>query len=295
MNTNQDYDVVIIGGSAAGLSAALALGRALRRVLVIDAGQPCNRFAVHSHNFLTQDGVPPSQILAQGRQQLTTYETVTLVTDEVVEVRRDQGFVVRTSGGLEVTAARLILATGIRDQIPSIPGFAECWGKTVVHCPYCHGYEVRGQKTGIWAGEGLVDRVKLVGQWSRDLVVIAPEGLLEADQRTWLAHRGVPLVEGALEALEHREGRLSAAVVGGQRVSLEVLYARLPWSLPPVVADLGCTLKAGLVEVDAMLKTSVPGVWACGDAVTPMRSISNAVAQGGMAGAVVNHDLCAEG
>ena len=149
----KSYEVIIIGGSYSGLSAALALGRSLRKVLVIDGGKPCNRFTPHSQNFLTHDGRKPAEISAIAKEQVLQYKTVEFLEDVALNAEKtEQGFTVETDRGT-FQSKRLILAAGLRDILPDIPGIAECWGKSVIHCPYCHGYEFHSQKTGILAND----------------------------------------------------------------------------------------------------------------------------------------------
>ena len=173
MEENQIYDVVIIGGSYAGLSAAMALGRAIRNVLIIDNGQPCNRQTPHSHNFLTQDGSTPAAIAALGKSQVMAYPTVQFVNDKVIAVEgENNNFRISTLGGEKVKARKLLFTTGIKDLIPDIKGFAACWGISVIHCPYCHGYEYKGQQTGILAnGDIAFEFGRLIRNWTDRLTI----------------------------------------------------------------------------------------------------------------------------
>src|SRR5688572_15196043 len=168
----QLHDVIVVGGSFAGLSAAMQLGRARRRVLVVDAGRPRNRFAHSSHGFLGQDGRSPAEILETFRQQVLAYPTVELRQDEASDARDagDGGFVVELGSGGSVRARRLVLATGVVDELPAVPGLAERWGVTVLHCPYCHGYEVADTRLGVLAtGEGSMHHALLLPDWSADV------------------------------------------------------------------------------------------------------------------------------
>src|SRR5687767_8830866 len=150
MTDKKNFDVIIIGGSYAGLSAAMALGRALRNVLIIDSGKPCNRQTPHSHNFITQDGNSPKQIASVAKEQVAKYNTVEFLDGlATTATKTEKGFEVSTQSGQQFFTKKIILATGLKDNMPAIPGFAECWGITVIHCPYCHGYEVRNVKTGV--------------------------------------------------------------------------------------------------------------------------------------------------
>ena len=166
------YDVVVVGGGPAGLSAALVLGRARRRVAVVDAGAPRNAPAAHMHGYLSRDGLPPAELLAVGRAELTSYG-VELIADHVVAA--DRGFVIRLGGGRVLTARRLLIATGIRDELPDIPGVRERWGRDLLHCPYCHGWEVRDQPLGVLGTQpAAAEHALLVRQWSADVIFFAP-------------------------------------------------------------------------------------------------------------------------
>lgn len=295
------YDSLVVGGSYAGMSAALALGRARRTVLLVDAAQPCNRFTPHSHNFLTHDGRPPADIAAIGRDELSRYPTVTVRQGTVADVMRsDDIFEARIDGGATIRSRTVILATGIVDTIPDIPGFAECWGVSVLHCPYCHGYEIRDKPTGIVAnGADALHLVRLLRQWSKDLVLFTngPDGL-DVEQYNAIAQAGVSVVTTPVAGLQQRSGQLDAIVLtDGSSVSRVAIYARLPFTFPgPFVQTLGCDLTpAGRIAIDPMQRTSAPGVYAAGDIANPLRTVAAAVAAGNMAGAVVNMDLIEAG
>jgi thioredoxin reductase len=300
MNNSEIVDVVIIGGSYAGLSAALALGRALRQVVVLDSGQPCNRQTPHSHNFLTQDGRTPAAIAAVAREQVLAYPTVQLRPEAAVAATgANNHFTVTTASGAVVTARKLLFATGIRDLMPDLPGFAECWGISAIHCPYCHGYEYREQPTGILAnGDVAAEMGLLIRNWT-DKLTIFTNGPATIQPAQWekLAVRGIAIEEVPVQQLVHQAGYLTHLdLADGRAVALEALYARLPFeqhcALPHT---LGCThSEAGHIAVDNFQKTSVPGVYAAGDATTPMRAVSAAVAAGMMAGAMLNRELIFE-
>ncbi|MBX3102612.1 MAG: NAD(P)/FAD-dependent oxidoreductase [Bacteroidetes bacterium] len=296
MTRESNVDVIIIGGSYAGLSAAMALGRSLRTVLVLDSGQPCNRQTPHSHNFLTQDGVQPAVIAAQARQQVAGYLTVQLRNDTVIAAEeRPDGFEVTTQTGQRFQGHKLILATGIQDRLPDIPGFAACWGISVIHCPYCHGYEARGKRTAIWANEEHTRHMlPLVYNLTQQLTVLAhgaPNFL--AEQRASLHAHNIQILETDVAALEHDNGQLTGIVFkDGRRESFEVIYAGVPFSQFDIVASLGCALtEQGRIQVDAFQRTSVEGVFACGDNSSPLRAVAQAVSSGNFAGAVVNMEL----
>ena len=297
MTTPSVFDIVIVGGSYAGLSAALALGRALRQVLVLDGGQPCNWQTPHSHNFLTQDGSTPAALAATARAQVLAYPTVQLRYDLATSASgENNNFTVTTASGLTVRAKKLVFATGIKDVMSAIPGLAESWGISVIHCPYCHGYEYRGQATGILAnGEMAFEVGRLIRNWTAKLTIFTNgPATLKPEYRQQLAAQQISLIETPVQALRHQGGYLQhVELTDGQRVSLAALYARLPFEQHCLLPqELGCAYtEAGHLQVDSFQKTNVPGVFAAGDATTPMRAVSAAVAAGGMVGALVNHEL----
>ena len=297
MENQPTVEVLIVGGSYAGLSAALTLGRSLRRVLVLDTGQPCNRVTPHAHNFLTQDGTPPAELAAQARAQVLAYPTVELLLEAAVAATGTDGnFRVTTSAGREIAARKLLFATGVRDVLPTQPGVAECWGISAVHCPYCHGYEYRGQPTGtLLNGDAALEHARLLRQWTDQLTVFTDgPATFTPNQRQQLAERGVQVEETPIRALHHREGHLQYLVLAdGRQVPLAALYVRpgmVQHCLLPQV--LGCAYtEAGYLQVDTVGKTTVPGIYAAGDATVLMRALSLAVAGGGLAGAMLNHEL----
>ncbi len=304
MNTEKHYDVIIIGGSYAGLSAAMALGRARRDVLIIDGGKPCNRQTPHAHNLITHDGERPADIAAKAKEQVLEYPTVRFVQGYATEASGGKGeFRVLTQAGTAYTAARLLLATGVRDIPMPIDGFAECWGISVLHCPYCHGYEVGDATLGIIAnGDMAFEYCRLLRQWSRDLTLFT-NGLstLTAEQSIQIGQRGIRIVEKEIKAIVHTDGHLQhLAFADGSTHALEAVFARARMEQHSDIAkQLGCALKTDsptpwLLQVDAMGQTSVPGVYAAGDNCIMMRSLANAMSGGMMAGAMINHDLVVE-
>lgn len=297
MNPQNNYDVIIVGGSYAGLSAAMALGRSLRKVLVIDSGLPCNRQTPHSHNFITHDGHVPADIAAIARRQVSGYPTVTFLDATASSgTKTSQGFLVTTDGGATYEATKLIFATGIRDIMPDIPGFSECWGISVIHCPYCHGYEYRQRKTGIFAnGDMAMHLAQLVNNLTADLTIFTQgTASFTAEQRSKLDRHRIGIIESPLTAVVHDSGYLHHVVLeGGKQLALDALYAKLPFEQhSDIPGQLGCEMtEMGYIKVDSMQKTTVEGVFACGDNASPMRALSNAVAAGTMAGASLNRDL----
>lgn len=300
MDQRKELDVIIVGGSYAGLAAGMALGRALRNVLIIDSGNPCNQQTPQSHNFLTNDGKTPAEISRIARHQVSQYPTVQFLNSWVsTGYKSSHGFVITTEAGQEFRARKLIFATGIRDIKPDIPGFAESWGISVLHCPYCHGYEVRHQPTGQLANADTgFEMAFLLRNWTNDLTLYTNgDAKLSNEQRKKLSKHQIELVEDRIDALEHDNGNIQSILFnGGRKTPLKVLYAPLPFQQHAAVPEsMGCAMtKEGYIEINPMYMTSVAGVYACGDNVTRMRTVSNAVAMGTSTGIMVNRDLVDE-
>ena len=300
MTDQRKFDVVIIGGSYAGLAAAMALGRALRNVLIIDSGKPCNRQTPYSHNFLTQDGKPLSDIITVARQQVSSYRTVEFMDGEVANCKGDDGnFEVVLKNGQTYKARKVIFSTGISDQMPNITGFQECWGISVLHCPYCHGYEVRGQSTGVLGnGESGFEFAVLLSNWTKNLTVYTNGASeLTQEQLTKLQTKNIRLVKHEIEELQHTNGRLRHMKFrNGHTESLNVLYSRRPFAQHCTIPQsMGCEhTSEGYIKIDNAQKATLAGVFACGDNTTRMRTVANAVAQGTSAGIMVNKDLVEE-
>ncbi|GGF08048.1 NAD(P)/FAD-dependent oxidoreductase [Hymenobacter cavernae] len=299
MEKQEQFDVVIVGGSYAGLSAAMTLGRAIRQVLVLDTGQPCNHQTPHSHNFLTQDGSTPAAIAAQARAQVQAYPTVQFRHEAAAAVTgTDNHFIVTTDTGATVEARKLLFATGVRDLLPAIPGFAESWGISVIHCPYCHGYEYRGQPTGmLTSGATAMEWSQLIRNWTDQVTIFTNgEARFSPEQHAQLAARQIAVEETPVQEIIHQNGYLThIGLADGRQVPLTAFYARPAFeqhcSLP---RTLGCAHnEVGRIVVDNMQKTSTPGIYAAGDATAPQRAVSIAVAGGMAAGAFINHDLLA--
>jgi len=298
----KNFDVIIIGGSYAGLSAGMALGRSLRNVLIIDSGKPCNRQTPHSHNFLTQDGRPPKEISAIAREQVEKYDTVKFHDGVVVKTAKlNDGFEVETGNGEIFNAKKLIIASGIQDIKPNIPGFSECWGISVLHCPYCHGYEVKNETTGIFAnGDIAFEFSKMILNWTKDLTLFTNgKSSLSEEQTKKLKDKNININENEIEIEEiiHKNGQIQKLTFkNGEEFLLKALYAKIPFQQNINVSDdLGCEIREqGFIKVDPFQKTTIYGVYACGDNVTMMRSVSNAIAQGNFAGAMVNKELVDE-
>jgi thioredoxin reductase len=296
----EHFDVIIIGGSSAGLSAGMALGRAARKVLIIDSGKPCNQQTPHSHNFFTRDGQTPGEILSIAREQTLKYPTVSLLNSEATQSKAiDGGFEVSTISGDKFSCKKLILAHGIKDEMPAIPGFTECWGISVIHCPYCHGYEYREQATGILAnGEIGFELAKLISNWTKNLTLFTNgKSTISAAQEKNIRSNNIHIIEDEITALEHSDGYLSAVKLkNNTTIKIDALYARLPFVQHSDIAQqLGCEIsEPGYIQVDGKQKTTVQGVYACGDNSSGIRSIANAVNSGTLAGVMANLELTEE-
>ena len=300
MENKQHFEVIIMGGSYAGLSAGLALGRALRKVLIIDGGKPCNLPTPYSHNFLTQDGKTPHEISAIAKEQVARYETVQFLDTLAVSGSKIAGgFAIETQTGDIFTAKKIIFATGIRDMMPAIEGFAACWGVSILHCPYCHGYEVRNEKTGIIGnGDYGFEFSKFIHHWTKDLVLFTQgAATLTQEQTQKLAEHHIPIIEKDIERLEHHNGYVESVVFrDGSVYPLKAIYTKVPFEQStPIPVSLGCNLtEQGYLQIDAFQRTNVEGVFACGDNTTPLRSVANAVAMGTLAGTMANKALIDE-
>ncbi|RYG22117.1 MAG: NAD(P)/FAD-dependent oxidoreductase, partial [Chitinophagaceae bacterium] len=241
------YDVIIIGGSYAGLSAGMALGRSLRNVLIIDAGEPCNRQTPHSHNFLTRDGETPAAISQIAKEQVLAYPTINFLQGTVNEAKQiTKGFAVFTHSGEIFNARKLIIATGIKDIFPAIKGFAQCWGITVLHCPYCHGYEVKNEDIGIIAnGDVAFEFCKLIYSWTKKLTLFTNgNSTLSAEQIAKLAAKNINIVEKEIEELVNDNGQLKHIHFKDETIHpLKAIFARGGLEQYGTFAsDLGCEL-----------------------------------------------------
>ena len=294
------YDVVVAGGGAAGLSAALVLSRAVRRVLVVDAGAPRNAPAAHMHGYLSRDGIAPAELLAAGRHEVTSYGG-DIVTGTVTRLVRDgrSGFRAHLDGGQRISARRLLVTTGLRDELPDIPGLRGRWARDVLHCPYCHGHEVRDRQLGVLGGApGAARYAQIVRQWTRDLVYFTPPGTLTAAERAQLLARAIGVVEGTIEQLLIDDGDHLRGVQmhDGSAIPRDALFVP-PRFVPnnTLLVGLGCDADAdGWVAVDNTGRTSVPGVWAAGNVVDPRAQVITAAGAGSAAAIALNADLVEE-
>ncbi|MFD5947753.1 NAD(P)/FAD-dependent oxidoreductase [Streptomyces collinus] len=296
----EKYAVVVIGGGAAGLSAALVLGRARHRTLVIDAGEPRNAPAAHMQGYLSRDGMPPAEFLAAGREEIARYG-VELVRDRVVRVEKGEDFTVVSAGGRSVRARRLVVATGLKDELPAVPGLAERFGRDVLHCPFCHGWEVRDQPFGVLAtSPASVHQALMVSQWSKDvrffLHTVAEEELSDEDLRR-LAAAGVDVVPGEVAELVTEDDRLTGIrLADGTTHPRSVLFTA-PRAVPRtgllerLGAELHETPFGAYPVVDATGLTTVPGVWAAGNAIGFSEQVVHAASGGYRAASAIVGDL----
>jgi thioredoxin reductase len=299
-----DYDVIVIGGGAAGLSGAMCLGRARRTVLVLDAGAPRNAPASGVHNFLTRDGIPPAELVALGVDEVARYGGQVRHARAVAARRAETGFAVTTADGNTANARRLLVATGLVDELPGVPGLPERWGRDVLHCPYCHGWEVRDQSIGVLAtGPRAVHQALLFRQLSPDVVLFRHTAPPLADEEAEeLAARDVAVVDGEVVGLEIADDRLVGVRLASGTVVARQAVAVAPRAVvaDPVLAALGLVAVEHPIGVgthlatDSTGQTAVPGVWAAGNVVEPMAQVMAAAAAGLAAGAMINADLVAE-
>jgi len=300
MKSTDLYDVIIIGGSYAGLSAAMSLGRCLRKVLVIDSNNSCNKQAPFAHNFLTNDGINPQEIRDQSKKQITEYKTVTFLSGLAVDAfALENSYEVITEDGQKFTSKKVLFATGVTDTLPNIQGFSECWATSVLHCPYCHGYEVKNLKTGVLGnGDMGYELAKIINHWTDDLTLytngtstLTPEEVLKLNKHN------IKVVENEIDYIEHENGQIKQLHFKDTPPDeMVALYTQLPFmqqcSLPE---KLGCDLtEKGFIFVNKSMESTVHGIFGAGDCLSLFRSIAHAVAQGNKAGAIINKCLIEE-
>ncbi|MET7368692.1 NAD(P)/FAD-dependent oxidoreductase [Streptomyces sp. NPDC005566] len=305
---NQRYDVVVVGGGAAGLSGALALARARRSVLVIDAGSPRNAPASHVHNYLGREGTPPSELLAIGRAEASGYGAE-VVEGEAVAAEKlpDGGFRVVREDGSAVEARRLLVTTGLVDELPQVEGLAERWGHEVLHCPYCHGWEVRDRAIGILAVSPMaVHQALLWRQWSDDVVLfrhLRPDFTDEEYEQ--LAARGIAVVDGEVTGLDVEGDRFTGVrLAGGTVIPREALVVQPRFTarsglleslgLVPTAMEMGDHVIGSYIAADPAGATEVPGVWVAGNVANLMEQVVGAAAAGLKAASMINMDLVTE-
>jgi thioredoxin reductase len=291
-----EYDVAVIGGSAAGLSAALVLSRARRKVVVLDGQSPRNAPAAHMHGFLSRDGMRPADLLATGRQEVEGYGGELIVTT-VTEVVRDgsAGPFAVLADDRRIEARRVLVATGLRDVLPDVPGLRERWARDVLHCPYCHGHEVADRPLGVvGVAQGSAQYAQIVRQWTHDLAYFATPGLLTDTERSQLEAREIDIVEGDIEQLVVEDDRLvGVRLQDGRYVPREAVFVP-PRFVPndELLRRLGCEADAdGWVVTDRTGRTSVPGVWAAGNVADPRAQVITAAGAGSAAAIAINADL----
>jgi thioredoxin reductase len=296
----EKYEVVVVGGGAAGLSAALVLGRARRRTLVVDAGEPRNAPAAHMQGYLSRDGMPPAEFLAVGREEIARYG-VELIRDRAVDASRGDGFEVALESGRTVSGRALVVATGLKDELPAVPGVAERFGRDVLHCPYCHGWEVRDQAFGVLATTAMsAHQALMVSQWSKDVTfflhTVAKSELSDDDLRR-LAAAGVEVVPGEVAGLVVEDDRLTGVRLADGTVHDRSVLFVAPRAVPQtgllerLGAEMGETPFGAYPVIDERGKTSVPGLWAAGNASGFAEQVVNAASRGYRVGATINGEL----
>ncbi len=300
MSTENEYDVIIVGGSFAGLSAAMQLGRGRRRVLILDTGKPRNRFARAAHGFFGQDGRPPLEILEEARAQVLAYPTVEfrqIAATQAAPV--DEGFLVTLENAETVRGKRLILATGLKDSLPDIPGMQELWGTGVAHCPYCHGFEVAGQPLAVFrVGPNSIHQALMLKDWSDDVTLLMHGSAdLTPEEREQLAARQVKIEETPVARLCAQGADLEAVeLTDGRHLPLAAVFT-VPCSTlaSPLAEQLGCEIEEGMlgtmVKTDDLKQSSIPGVFIAGDMGRAPHSITLACADGAMAGVCAHRSL----
>jgi thioredoxin reductase len=291
-----EYDVVIIGGGAAGLSAALVLARARCHVAVVDAGAPRNAPAAHMHGFLSRDGLRPHDLLAIGRKEVQGYGGQ-LIDGRVTGIDPDTGagFHVRLADGPALSTRRVLVATGLRDELPDIPGVHERWGRDLLHCPYCHGYEVRDQPIAVLGGTpDAVAHAQLIRQWSADIVLFPHTDTLTAGQHRQLAARAIGVVDGLVRRLVVDDDRLCGVELDDGRIIRRAAVFVRPRFVPDnnLLLTLGCAVDdRGWVVTDAAGRTTTSGVWVAGNVTNPRAQIITAAGEGSAAAIAINADL----
>lgn len=293
------HDAIIIGGSFAGLSAATYIARGRRSVCVIDTGLPRNRFAAHSHGLLTQDGSAPAAMLATARAQVAAYPTVTFINGKAASAAREgDGFRITLDSGESVEGRKLVLAFGISDELPDIPGLTERWGQSVIHCPYCHGYEFSGQRLGVLSVSPMsVHQAMLIAEWGPTTFYLNGSPSPDDEALAQLRARGVAIEAASVKALHGEGAALSAIELADGRLSpVDALYLGPRTRLNSGIAEqLGCEMEDGpsgpFIRTDAMKLTSVPDVYAAGDITRAMHNVTFASADGVMAGTALHRSL----
>lgn len=293
------HDAIIIGGSFAGLSAATYIARGRRSVCIVDTGSPRNRFAAQSHGFLTHDGDEPGAILATARRQVAAYPAATFVEGTAIRAtKQPDGFSIELGTGQVLEGRRLVLAFGISDELPAIPGLADRWGSSVLHCPYCHGYELSGQRLGVLSvSPNSVHQAMLIAEWGPTTFYLNGDPEPDASELASLRERGVAIEPAPVKAL-HGDGRTLSSIelADGRMSQVNALYLGPRTRLNSDIAQqLGCELEDGvfgsMIKTDATKQTTVAGVFAAGDITRPAHNITWACSDGVMAGVAVHRSL----
>lgn len=289
------FDVIIIGGSYAGLSAALQLGRARKNVLVVDAGKRRNRFTSHSHGFLGQDGMAPGEIVAEARRQIERYQTIEWAEGRVTDAEGSFGdFAVEIDGHRRESAARLILAMGVTDELPDITGLKERWGSSVFHCPYCHGYELDQGKIGVIAASPMaIHHALMLPDWGETTFFTNGIFVPDRDQDALLSARGVRVEKDRIAEIA---GHADVVLSDGRSIALAGLFTQPKLRITSDwIGKLGCSVEEGpmgsSIVIDAMKQTTARGVFACGDVARPAGTVALAVGDGAMAGAAAHRSI----
>ncbi|WP_431293953.1 NAD(P)/FAD-dependent oxidoreductase [Pedobacter sp. P26] len=295
-----DFDVIIIGGSYAGLSAALTLGRSTRNVLVIDAGEPCNRQTPHSHNFLTHDGDRPAEISKVAKAEVLKYPTVKFLSAKADSAKPiEGGFRVGIEYGQHFTSRKILLATGLKDTLPGIKGLAACWAISAIHCPYCHGYEVKNEKVGLLMnGDHAFEMAKNIYLWNKDLSILTNgKSELNVEQAEKLKSKSIAILEEEIVELEQQNGQLENIVFkNGEKIAFKAIYVK-----PEIEQHVNFSEQLGFeltdlktIKVNEQQQTTAMGVYAAGDCATLFRSLPIVTAAGTMAAVMINKELISE-
>ncbi len=300
MTDNQKIDVIIVGGSYAGLSAAMSLARALRNVLIIDSGKPCNSQTPYSHNFITQDGKSPQEISTLAKQQVEKYDTVKFYNGLATSgIKTENGFEITTQIGDKFSSKKLIFATGVKDIMPNIKGFSECWGISIIHCPYCHGYEYSNDKTGVFANGDIAFEIgKLINNWTKDLSIFTNGKSTLTEEQVWkLKKHNIKIVEKEINYFIHKNGHIDSIIFkDNTSETIKALYTRPKFAQNcEIPKQLGCILtEQEYLKIDPFQKTTEHGIYACGDNTSMLRAVSYAIAMGGIAGGMANREMIEE-
>ena len=294
------YDVIIIGGSYAGLSAAMSLGRSLRNVLVIDSNNPCNKQTPYAHNFITNDGISPQELRDKAKQQVLAYPTITCIDGLAVDViPLTNSFEVVLDTAETYSCRKVLFATGVTDTIPNIEGFSACWGISILHCPYCHGYEAKGKKTGVIGnGDMGFELAKIISHWTQDLTLYTNgTSTLTPEQVLLLNRHNITVVENCINYIKHENGQLKQIHFKDTAPeNPEVIYTQLPFIQQcPIPGKLNLqTTEKGFIFINNHMETSMTGIYAAGDCLSLFRSVAHAVASGNKVGAIINKCLIDE-